>query len=146
MRDIRQDLKDRIAEFDTELERLDKRAETIRDLRGYYVRMLDAEEARWGQLGVAVATNGSAPHTATDAGRERTPLAKFILECVEDGEIHSERNIADLAIERQFPFGNKNPLKVVHFACLGMGQNGQLVKSGTALWRKGGENQTAQRS
>lgn len=140
MRDIRPDLQERVDEIDAELARLDHRSESLRQIRGYYAGLIESEGLRWSKLAVSAprSNNGHVPTpTPTEArrDRERTPLARFIIESLADHQPHSEKEVAELAVARGFPFGAKNPLKVVHFAMMGMGQGNKLEKLDKTVWR-----------
>jgi hypothetical protein len=141
MRDIRPDLQERIEEIDRELARFDLRAVALKQKRTRYIEMLDAESERWnsingtngtvqGDSSVNGATNGSRPKASG-----RTPLSQLVLDVLSDLQTHSEREVAEQGVARGFPFGTKNPLSVVHFAMIGMGQNKVIANVGKAEWR-----------
>ena len=121
MRDIRDDLRERVQEYEVEIALVEQRLNDLQNLRSHYVDMLEVEEQRWRTVNTA--PNGTVQaHAPTEAGRERTPLSKFILEILDDGQSHSEKEITETAIARQFPFGTKTPWKVIHFGMTGWGE------------------------
>jgi hypothetical protein len=142
VRDIRPDLQERIDEIDREMARLEASVVLLRSARQRYRDMLNEENARWQTVsGNGGSTpNGSSINAQGDPRPQedpkgRTPLARLVLEVLSDGEVHTERDVMEQAVARKYPFGEKNPLNVVHFAMIGMGQNKTIHNAGKAAWR-----------
>jgi hypothetical protein len=131
MRDIRQDLRERLdkleserLELKTQLEQLSRREVTLKAL-------LQEEDSRWAtQVGLfpterePLLTNG-----------DRTAYAKFLVQAMATHEPMTLDVLKDLAHQKGVEFDGKNPGRVLHFALLGMSQNGvvEMVESG--VWR-----------
>ena len=136
MRDIRPDIQERIDEIDREVVRVEASLLLLRDSREQYAALLREENERWSKLaGNETSILNGISANANGRRDPRTPLARLVLEVLSDGEVHSEREVMDWALKGNYPFGEKHPLKSVHFAMTGMGQTGTIESAGKAQWR-----------
>lgn len=144
MRDIRSDLKERLDAVASERQKAQEQLASLESQEAHIKALLAAENARWHSVEpglFAAATSksngrtGDTKHSAI-AKVGRTPLSSLILECLVDGKPHSTKEIAEKVAERGFPFGDKNPVRAVHFALVGMKQNKAIESVGKSVYRR----------
>jgi hypothetical protein len=132
MRDIRQDLRERIdkleserLELQTQLEQLSRREITLKAL-------LLEEDSRWSTQERLFPAEGEHPPT----NGHRTAYSKFLIQALIDhhGPIRLDV-LKALAQQRGINFEGKNPGRVLHFALLGMAQNGVVEMVEKGVWR-----------
>ena len=109
--------------------------------------LLSEEEKRWEKVQSALFHNGHAPKPETDDDRVgRTPLARFLVSALSDRKPHDLKDMVLRAIQESFDFGVKNSGRSIHFALIGLQQNGYVRRLPSGAWQwTGGEKQTAQR-
>lgn len=134
MRDIREDLRQRLSfvagqrgEMRARLEWLDRVEEQLRGLLEYE-RLLQQE----------VAQESDRPESRYHEEQllaERMNLSQFLRSALSDAKPHTLDELKREAEKIGFDFAGKNPGRVIHFALLGMAQNGivQMVERG--VWQ-----------
>lgn len=149
MRDIRQDLRERLKAMEAETAALQKR---LADLDQYCKRLqavLDLEEARWA---------GKQPllfeeHRDEKRGEHET-LGTFLRRTMSDGQVWSLERLKEVAKRENINFRGKRPGSALHFALVALKNAGQVELEGRGLWRlmrrtgsgepeKGGEQEEA---
>ena len=131
MRDIRADLKERLADIDRETEELNARLSQLQQHRDAVLVMLSAEESVWNQLATqSVDTDNQTATTSTTVS-----LRSVLLDVIADGAERSLEQIANLLVLKGFPFGGKSPKRAAHFTLLGM-LRGDLVERTANGWRR----------
>jgi hypothetical protein len=63
-------------------------------------------------------------------------LANLIVEVFNDRGVHTRDEVLAVAKQRNYPFGEKKPWKVVHFALVGMTKNGELERADEGYRKK----------
>jgi hypothetical protein len=130
MRDIRQDIRERLDKLESErlelksqLEQLSRRELTLKAL-------LQEEDSRWStQVDLFYGTGGMLTNG------DRTAYAKFLGQALANHEPATLDALKDLARQRGLDFEGKNPGRVLHFALLGMQQNGTVEMVESGVWR-----------
>jgi hypothetical protein len=135
MRDIRPDLEERLKEARAEVERLQSELREAQNLEESLASLFEHEEQKWANLHRRVNSSAEEQAQARAEHNGKTPLAKFVLSGLEDGEIHTSEDLAEQAVRRSFPFGDKSARRSIHFALVGMAQNGIVESLGSGRWR-----------
>jgi hypothetical protein len=127
MRDIRQDLRDRLAEIDAEISGLQQDREAIAILLG-------AEERRWSsQTSESNTRLRLRPiTTSTKAPAVRDVINELLSH---NNEAWSTATLANAAISRGCDFGGSRPGRAVQGILLGMLNSGRLQKDSDGRWR-----------
>jgi len=128
MRDIRDDLKERIASISKEREELQARLQTVASQESALMSLLAEENARWNGLEPKLFDPPSSRN-----GHKLKPLGRLLLELLTDGATWTTDRLARAAIDRKFPFGEKSANRAVHFGCVGLKKN-QLVEQTRSGW------------
>jgi len=122
MRDIRPDLRDRIAQLDSEYAKLQARMVQIEESKTRLVALLSEEDALWEKVQPPLFPGGSPP---SDGNRITLPtesiphLSNLLLEILKVGN-HGKEALASEVARRGYPFGNRSSLRAVHFALVGL--------------------------
>ena len=125
MRDIRQDLQDRLDATTREQEQLQKQMDDLEAKRRMLAALLQEESRRW---------SGIAPPVPTSTTTQN--LADIILDIISDGDVWQGGRIADLALRRGFQFGQSKPRRVVHSTLIGLKNNiGTVDSLGNGKWQ-----------
>ena len=137
MRDIRDDLRERLETIAAEKRRLQDQVTSLDRQEASVKVLLADEDNRWSgvQPKLFLPTRGGNGRIQHAAAPELTgtPLSQMIREILSDGVGRTARGIGEIVKQRGFPFGEKHPSRVVHFALLGMDQN-KLVQSRKGVW------------
>lgn len=130
MRDIRDDLKERIASVSKEREDLQARLEAVANQEVALKSLLAEENARW---------NGLEPKlfdvpNSTLNGHKLKPLGRLLLELLTDGNTWTTDRLARATVDRKFPFGEKKSInRAVHFGCVGLKKK-RLIEQNRGGW------------
>ncbi|MBM4036653.1 MAG: hypothetical protein FJ291_33375 [Planctomycetes bacterium] len=135
MRDIRSDLGERLKEIEAERGRLSQRLDDLVSTEQAVRALLAEEEARWARMQPSLF---SVQSKATNGSKARTEVARFLLDALADGGPKTIRTLKESALRIGVAFGSKSPGRVIHFALLGMAQNGlvEMVSKGTWKLRR----------
>jgi hypothetical protein len=127
MRDIRQDLRDRLKELDASISHLEATRRTLLEL-------LESEEKRWTKSGdTAVLPRGEPVPTPLSTP---TPTLKEVIEeILDNGEIWSSMIMAQAAAKRGCDFRGSAPGRAVQAILLNMLRSGQVESVGDGKWR-----------
>lgn len=132
MRDIRNDLRERIEEVEQE-RAVAKRQLDALALRGARLsEMLKDEEIKWSQRQAPLpldGTNGHAPRRMT------TRLGQTIYDVLSDGRDWPLSNVTQVVVEQGVPIKGKHPGRAVHFALVALKQNGIVDMPSSGMWR-----------
>jgi len=129
MRDIRQDLRDRIAALDAQIDPLRKQVATLENKREAMASLLESEESEW-KAHVAPVNGHSGAHPA--------PLIQDVIkDLLADGDVWSGSAIAAVAVKKGCDFKGRNPNRSTHFTLVGLsrGEGGFVEKAGYGKWR-----------
>jgi len=123
MRDIRQDLRERLMTVQNELLELRKRVTDLEDERRSLLSLSEAENRRW-------VTAENIIHS------ERIPTVREVIdELLNTGEEWSALTMAQVALKRGCDFEGSAPGRAVHGILLGMLKSGQVETLGEGRWR-----------
>lgn len=130
MRDIRDDLTERIGAVSQEYAQLQAKLEGLVKQKVALEALLAEENARWNgvvqtELFVSANTNG----------HEISPLGQMLLSILSDGATLTTEKLAEAAVNRQYPFGHKAPGRSVHFGCVAL-HNAGLIQKKPNGWKK----------
>ncbi len=138
MRDIREDLQERLEEVEVQRAELGRRLQSLNERAQMIADMLKVEEQRWAERQAAFPTltpNGK------KAQRVTTPLGRVLVAVLADQRQHSLDDLKAAAANAGMDFGKKHPGRVIHFALIGMQQN-KIVKRTPSgewqIWKNGG--------
>lgn len=140
MRDIRRDLRERLAEIVSERESLAGRLKHLDDLEATLKTLFQQEELRWkAQQPPLTGLEGVIEPKA--AGQ--SPLGRFLLETLSNGKEWHLVDLVTLANNRGLIAEGKSPRRVIHFSLVGLKQNGivEMVTSGVWRLKTSGNNQ-----
>jgi hypothetical protein len=129
MRDIRQDLRERLTQVQQQRTALEKQIATLEDREASLKALLQQEEEN---TRIQSVTMGTAAARAN--GRYSTPLARFVLRAFTKQDRCSLRELRAAAVKEGFQFGRKSPGRSIHFLLLGMKQNGMVERSRDGTW------------
>ncbi len=129
MRDIRPDLRDRLAQVAKERATLQARIAQLDQSETTLNALLTEEDALWEKVQPTLfrvvrrelierpSQNGN----AETADREGEPhLSNLLLEILKASGACSKQELADEAKKREYPFGEKSVLRSTHFALVGL--------------------------
>ncbi|SRR5216684_7545752 len=128
MRDIRQDLRERLNEIMTQEQKLREQLVALQEQNEHLTAMLEKEQLRWPQNG---------PEPKPDAGSQQNPgeLSDIIRELLRSGEPWNNWQLTQAALKRGYKFGERQPGRVLHFTLLGMFKGGEVVSLGLGKWK-----------
>jgi hypothetical protein len=130
MRDIRSDLKERLATLDAERTALKQQLVALDKSEFAINALLTSEDMRF-----APTANMDLFSTPPEVDAGTTPLAKFLLLTLRSADRALSLDEIKVAAEAaNFDFEDKSPGRVIHYALVGMTQNGSVVSIGD-LWR-----------
>jgi hypothetical protein len=127
MRDIRQDLRERLSSVRTKRESLQRELASVDAQESTISNLLEAEEALWSQV--------NPPLFEGTEEKPSSPLSQVLLETLksQSGSASLEE-LKRSAVRRGVPFGGKQPGRVIHFAMLGMAQHKLVERKGDGSW------------
>ena len=129
MRDIRPDLKERMALLEEEIKKTEKHLQVLRETRGSTAQTLRDEERRWPETTPFSKAQGN--------GQRKTPLSEILLGVLTDGKPHHRDELVEVAEESGIPFGSRSPKRVIHGALMGLSKGSLGIKSlGDGRWQK----------
>lgn len=123
MRDIREDLQDRIRECTLEQESLQRQIDEIDARKRLLQTLLEEEYRRW---------PGDEPGNAAIPSPK---LQEMILDIMSDGDTWNGGTVTKIALSRGFNFGLGKPGRIVHFTLLGMSKHGTVENVGEGQWK-----------
>jgi len=133
MKDIRQDLKERLVDVDQERVRIQSRLAELTHIESGLKSLLEAEEKRWKPSTETYTL--FPPPKPNGSGKYSSPIAQFIMAALSDGK---PKTLADLKKGAQLDgidFGDKKPGRSIHFALVGMQQNSMVEMVGKGVWK-----------
>jgi len=131
LRDIRDDLKERLAAIDTEADKLKAQLNSLTQKRLSLQALLEEEEARF-----AKGDQNLFAGAPDEPGKYATPLSKIILGKIKyNGGSATLEDLKRAAESAAYDFGEKQPGRSIHFALIGMAQNGLVENLGDGVWR-----------
>jgi hypothetical protein len=136
MRDLREDLRERLRAIAIERGALQNRLQYLDTLETQTKGILDYETAR---VRAEHAADNPAlfPELDSLGEKEGSELSQFLRDILSDGNPRSLEDLKQAAHVRHFKFGDKNPGRVLHFALLGMSQNGLVEMVERGVWKLG---------
>ena len=124
MRDIRQDLKERLAALAAERSELDRREEVLR-------RLLAEEETRSAREPSLFSHATASEQEAESTSNSRT----FVMEALSDRQEWSLDQLKDWARVLCVDFKGKSPGQSLHGTLVSMKRSGLVDQSGKGVWR-----------
>jgi len=130
MRDIREDLRQRLVSITLQRGQLQARLRWLDDAEAHVKGLLDYEKM---QAQMDQQPLFSEEELPTDT--ERSEVALFLRDVLADGRPRSLDELKKHAATRNIEFGEKNPGRVLHFALLGMAQSGIVEMVDKGVWQ-----------
>jgi hypothetical protein len=121
MRDIRDDLRERLSAIDRDLVFYQHKIEDLEDQKEMLQALLNEENRRWGME--------EAP------SKKSRELQDIICEIMSDGGTWFGGTVVGALIKRGFDFGAAKPGRVVHFTLLGMSRRNLVEHVGDSTWK-----------
>lgn len=125
MRDIREDLQDRLNAVETEYARLQKRISDLEGQKQMLSALLQEERRRWSDSTGEEPSNGHRP----------LELSDLIRDIMSDGTSWLGKGIASIAMQRGYQFGKSKPARVVHSTLIGMQHRLEVQSLGSGRWK-----------
>jgi hypothetical protein len=125
MRDIRDDLQDRLQAVDAECEQLQKRLASLEEQRKMLNVLLQEERRRWPDIGASL----------PGYRYESMELSDVIRDIMSDGTSWLGKAVAGIALDRGYQFGRSKPARVVHSTLIGMQNKSQVKSLGGGRWK-----------
>lgn len=119
MRDIRDDLRERLASLDGEIAQLQDRLEKMRSTYAAVEMLLQEEIAHWGD---------------DSADDDQSAIEEFLEGQLQDGEVWSTDELRDLAKEQQIPMPG-SPGRTIHMVLVNWSRAGRVENLGEGNWR-----------
>ena len=128
MRDIRQDLKERLGTVFTKRHSLTKELQSLDEQAARIKALLDAEDAMWQEINPPL-------FEGLNDKTQSSPLSQVLLDVLraKDGPATLDE-LKDAAVRRGVPFGDKQPGRVIHFAMIGMAQHNLVARHADGRW------------
>lgn len=125
MRDIRQDLRERLAEVEAQCAHHQRQVEALVEQERTLRALLNAEEARWPVQQPLIPGYETSKASVTKNGH--SPLGRFLIERLATGGktlpmLKSEAEHAGILLT------SKHPGRALHFSLVGMARNGYVEK------------------
>jgi hypothetical protein len=131
MRDIRDDLKERLAAIDAEADKLKAQLESLSLKKAPIQKLLQEEDARFAKSDQVLFAG-----VHDEPGKYSTPLSRIILGKIRlNGGIASLEDLKQAAEDAAYNFGEKQPGRSIHFALIGMAQSGLVESMGDSVWK-----------
>lgn len=131
MRSISAELKARLQAVEEERGKMQRRLQTLEEIERALKLLIAEEELQLHGSQLSLIPVGSANGRCLVG---RTPLSKFLIEVMADGAARPLKTLADLGISRGLDFQAKNPLRVLHFALVGLQKNGYAHMVSPSVW------------
>ena len=127
MRDIRQDLKERLASVFAKRTSLMKELNEVDEQASMIKALLEAEDSMWREINPPLFEGANE--------KPSSPLSQVLLDCLRTrAGAASLDELKDAAVQRGIPFGGKQPGRVIHFAMLGMAQHDLVERTSDGRW------------
>jgi hypothetical protein len=128
MRDIREELKQRLSQIEYQRATLRSRMVWLDEMETHIKAALEYEKMHSdpGQANL---------FSEEPLGVERSATGRFIREALSDLRPKTLDELKLAAEQRGMMFGEKNPGRVLHFALVGMKQSGIVERSAEGRWR-----------
>lgn len=132
MRDIRNDLLERLKQMQAQRSILEAQVAELIEREAHLNALLQAEE----ESVKAGESMGSLITASTRSnGSYSTPLGQFVLGAFQKQSRCSLRQLKEAAKHSGIDFGDKSPGRVIHFLLLGMEQNGIVERLRDGTWQ-----------
>ena len=129
MRDIRNDLRERLTEVESERRHLKEQLAVIDQEEHVVRRMLAHEDARWsGRQHSLFAPPVIEP--------PMSPIRAFLLEAMSDGQSWSLERLKERAKEKELELKTDRPGQALHAALVAMKRSGLAEIVETGVWRR----------
>src|SRR5260370_29575501 len=132
MRDITQDLQDRLGALEAERNRLQKRITDLEEQRALLTALLQQERRRWSDSQEELPTGG----------HMRLELSEIIHDIMSDGTSWLGKAVAGVAMKRGYQFGKSKPGRVIHSTLIGMQNKGQVKSLGEGKCKLASQRET----
>jgi hypothetical protein len=127
VRDIRPDLKDRLADIKARREEMQSELRRLADQEAAVERLLLAEESKWRHTTPSLFDSEPQPQQMT--------LSQLLLDSLKSrNEAASLGELKEEAVRSGVPFGRKKPGRAIHFAMLGMAQHNLVERTKDGKW------------
>lgn len=129
MRDIREDLRQRLMRIGIQRAELQQRLVWLGNVQEHIKAALEYE------ISEADTDQSTLFSDLGEPGSDRSPLAQFLREVLSDLRPHTLEELKTTATARALDFKGKNPGRVLHFALVGMAQSHLVESLGSGTWR-----------
>ncbi len=137
MRDIRTDIVERLEAVRKERAQAEVHVAALQQREAVLQAMLQQEDERLAETSIG-ASNVTAARS--NGRRYASPLALFVLSALRSHGPCELRQLKQAAVKEGFPFGKKNPGRVLHFLLVGMAQNNLVERHRDGTWHLTGKD------
>jgi hypothetical protein len=135
MRDIRDDLKERLQDIERQRSEIQKRLIDLKEMEERLSALLEAENLRYeAERQTDLPLFEPEPMAENSNGKWDSVIARFVIESLDEHKGCDLQMLKRLAAKRGIPFGHKSPGRVLHFLLVGMQDNGVVTKEDD-VWR-----------
>jgi len=127
MRDIRDDLRQRLVKIGIQRGELQARLAWLGQMQEHIKAAIEYEAAQ--------SENDQSTLFSETTESDRSPLAQFIRESLSDLRPRTLDELKVAATSRGLDFKGKNPGRVLHFALVGMAQSNLVESLGNGTWK-----------
>jgi hypothetical protein len=120
MNDIRQDLRERIDVYDSEIAELNDAIKTLESEAKHARELLAIEERRWARV--------TGPLFEKSEPEPQGQLSGVVLDVLSKQDSMELSHIKEAVVGRGYPFGEKDPGRSLHFALVGLSKQGLVQK------------------
>jgi hypothetical protein len=136
MRNIAQDIRERLEEIAAERRKLQLRLDDLVKMESGLKILLQQEESRWSALSASSSPSPEIPESQilkkADNGHIKSPLSNLLLEALADHKPKSNTELTQFAVARGYPFGAKKPKQSVNFAMVALSNAGKVRRDKAA--------------
>jgi hypothetical protein len=133
MRDIRQDLRERLNAVITQQTKHQEAIASLENQRQLLADLLKDEQVRWEQSGQSQRELDLDGH---QNGHQALELPELVGDIMSTDEKWYASQSATVATKRGYNFGDRRPGRAVHFTLLGMARRGEVENVGFGRWKK----------
>ena len=132
MKNITDELCQRLATVQEERDRLSHRLEELQDVEKAIDLLIKNEESRTktSQLPLLSVSNGNGKSIVG-----KTDYSRFIFQVLADGKPRALKELVAIAKKENISFQKKSPGRVLHYTLVGLSRNNYTRKTGAGIWQ-----------
>ena len=136
MHDIRHDLRERLNAIVSQQGKLREEIAALENQSQLLMTLLRKEQLRWEESNSEIKDNPTKAENGNQNDHKTEQLFDIISELLNSGEPWYSSQLARVASQRGYQFGQRQPGRAVHFTLLGMAKRGEVKNVGLGRWKK----------